>query len=561
MLIVIFGLAWLAVVVRLFTIQVLNGAEYRALASGQRELLRRLLPERGEVFVRDRRTAAGEFPIATNEQTFTIYAVPRDVVEPKRTARLLAPTLGVAEDVLRERLGKRDDPYEPLARRVNRSVRDAVLARDLPGIAADPSLTRYYPDAAPFAHLTGFVGEDERGVSGRYGIEGAFDAALAGSAGVLESERDPRGRWIVFGERRVQPARDGADVLLTVEREVQLDACRRLEAAVAAHGAAGGTVVILAPATGAVRALCAVPSYDPNRYREVTDVGVFRAPAVVGAYEPGSVFKPITVAAAIDAGAVEPTTRFVDQGSVTVGGRTITNTDGRVYGERTVTDVLRFSINTGAVFVARELGIDRFRAAVERFGFGVRTDVELEGESPGDTRNLAAGGLLALATGSYGQGVTVTPLQLAAAYAAIANGGRLMHPYVVAEVRQPDGVRRRTEPRLIRQVVSARTAALLQGMLVSVVRDGYPKRAGVPGYRIGGKTGTAQIPLPDRPGYSDETIHTFAGFGPADRPTFAMVVRIDRPKSRPFADSTAAPLFGEIAKFILEYDGIPPRTE
>lgn len=551
-------LAWVAIVVRLFTVQVLQREWYTGLATGQRELVARLVPERGEITVHDRRHPNGRFPIATNRRTYTIYAVPVEIVDPRTTARKLRKIIDVEEATLIERLSKRGDPYEPLLRNATSETHDAVLALKLPGIGTEATFTRYYPDGTRVAHLTGFVGEDERGLTGRYGLEGAFDAELTGASGLLDAERDPLGRWIVFGKRSVTRARDGVDLILTIERELQLEACRRLEDAVEQHGAAGGTVVILRPTTGAVRAMCSVPSFDPNRYRETTDLARFNPPAITAAYEPGSVFKPITMAAALDTGAVETTTRFTDVGSVTIGGYTITNTDSRVYGERTMADVLRFSINTGAVFAARAVGLERFRSTVERFGFGQLTGIELSGEVAGDTGNLRNREEVYLATASYGQGIAVTPLQLAAAYAAIANGGAYIQPHVVEAFEGSDGTRRRVEPRTVHRAVSQRTATLLQGMLVSVVKDGYPKRAGVAGHRIGGKTGTAQIPLGDRPGYSSDTIHTFAGFGPVEAPTFAMVVRLDRPQRR-FADSTAAPLFGEIAKFILEYDGIPPR--
>ncbi|MBI2482592.1 penicillin-binding protein 2 [Candidatus Uhrbacteria bacterium] len=553
------GLAGVVIVLRLFVIQVLDRSWYRGLALGQRELVERIAPERGMIVVQDRRSPGGQFPIATNERTYTIYAVPKDIRDPQGAARTLAPLLHLPEDTLRERLAKPGDPYEPLVRRASIAERDAIAALRIPGVAAEATLSRFYPDGSAMAHLTGFVGDGPHGISGRYGIEAAYDQVLSGTPGVLESERDPLGRWIVFGQRSGTPAIHGATVALTIERELQLEACRRLEAAVTAAGGSGGTMVILHPMTGAVRALCSVPAFDPNRYGATTDLARFHAPAVTGAYEPGSVFKPMTMAAAIDAGVVHPDTTFTDTGRVVIGRAVITNSNNHIYGESTMADVLRFSINTGTVFVARKIGMDRFRAAVERFGFGALTDIELPGESAGDTSNLARREEVYLATSSYGQGITVTPLQLAVAYAAIANGGNLMQPHVVDAVMLSDGTRRRVEPRVIRRVMSARTATLLQGMLVSVVRDGYPKRAGVRGYLVGGKTGTAQIPLPDRPGYSADTIHTFAGIGAVDHPTFAMVVRIDRPTVQRFADSTAAPLFGEMAKYLLEYDGILPK--
>lgn len=558
-----FAFFFVVIVARLFVVQVRQHAWYTGLANGQRELFQQLSAERGEVFVHDRQRPGGVFPIATNERTYTLYAVPAEITEPKHVAGLLAPLLELSEEAeiaLAERLAKQRDPYEPIARDVSSQLHDAVLAFGLDGIAFEPTLSRLYPDGPRMAHVTGFLGEDEQEIAGRYGIEGAFETSLAGRTGFLEGERDPAGRWILFGDRSVRRAEDGSDLTLTIEREVQLEVCRRLEAAVAEHGATGGSVIVLHPMTGAVRAMCAVPSFDPNNYANVEDIGVYQAPAVTNAYEVGSVFKAVTMAAAIEAEAVSPGTTFEDVGSVTYDGYTIKNTSDRVYGRVDMADVLRYSINTGIVFAAMELGHERFRQAVERFGFGVRSGIALDAESPGNIANLAQRGDIYLATASFGQGITATQLQLASAYAAIANGGNLMEPRLVEAMVSSDGTRRTFEPRIIHRAVSQRTATLLQGMLVSVVRDGYPKRAGVPGYLVGGKTGTAQIPYADRPGYSADTIHSFVGIGPVDRPTFSIAIRIDRPQ-RSFADSTAAPLFGEIAKFLVQYDGIPPRKE
>ncbi|MDO8425153.1 MAG: penicillin-binding protein 2 [bacterium] len=560
----VFVLLWAVVVVRLWIVQVRDHEWYTGLAAGQHEVFRQLTAERGEIFVHDRQASDGYFPVATNQRTYTVYAVPTEIAQPKRAAGLLAPLLQLdeaAEVALAERLSKPNDPYEPVTRDASAELRDSVLALALPGIHTQPTIARFYPDGTRMAHLTGFVGADEDSrIAGRYGVEGAFEDVLAGTSGFLEGERDAAGRLIVFGKRDGRQAEHGSDVYLTIERELQLEVCRRLEDAVTKHGAASGSIVILHPVTGAVRAMCAVPAFDPNRYGDVEDIGVYQTPAVSDAYEPGSVFKAVTMAAAIEADAVGPNTEFTDTGSVTLNNHTITNSLHKVYGRSTMTDVLRFSINTGTVYAAMQLGRDRFREAIERFGFGARTGIALDAESPGNIANLVQRGDIYLATASFGQGITATQLQLAVAYAAIANGGNLMEPRIVEAVVAPDGTRKTFAPRIVHRAVSQRAAVILQGMLVSVVRDGYAKSAGVRGYLIGGKTGTAQIPYRDRPGYSDDTIHTFVGIGPVDRPTFSMVVRIDRAQ-RLFADSTAAPLFGDLAAYIVQYDGVPPRVE
>jgi cell division protein FtsI/penicillin-binding protein 2 len=224
-----------------------------------------------------------------------------------------------------------------------------------------------------------------------------------------------------------------------------------------------------------------------------------------------------------------------------------------------MTQVLDESLNTGAVFVVRQIGTDAFRKYVEDFGFGVLTGIELETENSGDIRSLSKKGEIYSATASFGQGISVTPLQVVTAYAAIANGGKLVKPYIVDEIDKSDGSKIKTQPKVLKQVISERTATLLGGMLVSVVEDGHGKRAGVPGYYVAGKTGTAQVPKKDGTGYEpDITIGSFVGFAPVEDPKFVMLVKIDHPRDVIWAESSAAPLFGEIAKFVLNYLKVSP---
>ncbi|NQV90766.1 penicillin-binding protein 2, partial [Candidatus Uhrbacteria bacterium] len=296
-------------------------------------------------------------------------------------------------------------------------------------------------------------------------------------------------------------------------------------------------------------------------YNEVDSIRVFNNPAIFGAYEPGSIFKPLTMAAAIDVGAVTPNTTFTDTGSVMVDGwhKPIGNAEGKVYGTVDMTKVLEDSINTGMVFSMRAMGMETFVDYVKAFGFGKYTGIELETENAGTVDALDIGSEIYAATASFGQGITVTPLQIVMAYAAIANGGVLKVPMIIDEIHHADGTVEKRSVRDIAQVISAKTARTVSAMLVSVIEHGHGKQAGVPGYYIGGKTGTAQVARTDGVGYDqDNTIGSFAGFGPVEDPKFAMVVRIDNPRDVIWAESTAAPLFGEIAEFLLQYFEVPP---
>ncbi len=320
-----------------------------------------------------------------------------------------------------------------------------------------------------------------------------------------------------------------------------------------------GSVVILEPKTGAVIAMCNAPTFDPNAYSQVTDAAVYNNTAIFGAYEPGSVFKAITMAAALDTGKVTPDTPFNDNGPVQIGPNVIHNADPKPRGLVTMTDVLDFSLNTGLVEVVSRLGPEVFRQYVRDFGFGQKTGIELQTESPGSTEELEHTGEIWSATASFGQGISVTPLQLALAYTAFADNVVLMKPMIVAETDHADGTVDAAHPVAVRRVLSERAAKLITAMLVSVVEKGEGKHAAVPGYWIAGKTGTAQIPKTGGGGYEvGSTIGSFAGFGPIEDPKFVMVVRIDRPQGVNFAESSAAPLWGDIAKYLLDYYEVPP---
>lgn len=547
---------------QLFRIQVLGHDFYAALAEGQHDLFRHLFPQRGKIYARDMASGEREYLLATNRSLHLLYAEPFRLKDPLAAARAIAPILGEEPAAIADKISKKDERYRVLARKLDDETRERVEALGLEGIGFSKEDFRFYPEGAVGAQLLGFVGESERGRSGRYGVEGWFDKELAGAQGYLESEKDPGGRAIAVGNRTIKPAKDGVDLVLTIDRTIQYVACRKLEQWVVRHGASQGSVVIIEPATGAVIALCNAPSFDPNEYGKVEDVGVYNDAATFDAYEPGSIFKPIAMAAGIDTEKVSPTTPFDDPGEVKIGPYTIRNSDLKAHGRVTMTEVLTESLNTGMVEVAHRLGALTFLKYVRDFGFGQKPGLELQSEVAGNIEPLERKGDIWSATGSYGQGITVTALQMASAYATLANDGMMMKPYVVEEVRHPDGTTEKRSPKAVRRVISERAARLISGMLTAVVERGHGTRAGVPGYWIGGKTGTAQIARSDGPGYEvGATIGSFAGYGPIDDPKFAMVVRIDRPKDVQFAESSAAPLFGDIAKFLLDYYQIPPTRK
>ena len=555
----LFGAMAAVIVVRLFMVQVYSHGFYEALASDARGVFERLVPVRGEILLRDRDGSL--YPVAANRDTFTVFVEPRNVEDPEAVAAALAPIIGMPEEEILPKLAG-TNLYAPVMKGVEETVAEAVrsLGKErgwrFLGLLREPS--RSYPEPGMGGHVLGFVSPDSAGERrGQYGLEGYWDKELAGAHGFLAAEKDVVGRWIPVADRTFIAASDGADLVLTIDRAIQFFACKEIKESVERHGASGGSAVILDPKTGSVLAMCGAPDFDPNDYSGAEDLAVFNNPAIYSQYEPGSVMKTLTMAAAVDLGKVGPKTTYDDEGEFKIGGYTIRNSDGEAHGVQTMTEVLEKSLNTGAIFAQRSIGVEAFREYVKKFGFGQPTGIELSTESPGNLSSLDRRGEIFAATASYGQGITATPIQLAAAYGALANGGVLMRPHIIAEIHRADGTEVR-EPERVREVVSARTAALLGGMLVNVVENGHGKSARVPGYWIAGKTGTAQVARADAQGYEQQrTIGTFAGYGPVEDPRCVMVVRIDDPKDVQFAESTAAPAFGHIAAFVLNYLHVP----
>jgi cell division protein FtsI/penicillin-binding protein 2 len=613
---VIFLLA-LAVIIKLGNLQINQHDYYMALAASQQQVSNKLEPARGKILIQNSRDLAGSstYALALNKEFAQVYAVPDKVINPDETAKKMYEILDakriesevektlqqdeffastsllslagindpktkaeyrqikkIAEievkktkfvDEYLQKLRKIGDPYEPIKSKVDEDTINLLKQANLAGINYFSESYRYYPDGTVGSQMLGFLGYSGDNKVGRYGLEGFFNEELTGKFGMINAERSGTGKLIIIdGSEYKQPV-NGSDLVLTINRAIEYFACNKLDEAAQKHGADGGSVIIMDPRTGAIIAMCSWPNYDPNSYNDVKEIRVYNNPAIFSAYEPGSVFKVMTMAAGLDTGKVAPETTYTDQGSVMIAGwpKPIKNSDFATFGGHgitTMTKVLESSLNTGAIFVQQKIGTDNFTQYVKNFGFGEKTGIELETESAGDIGSLTAKRVrpIEFATASFGQGIMTTPLQMVTAFAAVANGGILVKPYIVGEIIKPDGITQITQPKQVRRVMSERAAMLLTGMLVNVVENGHAKRAKVDGYYVAGKTGTAQ--LPTKTGYSDtETIHTFIGYAPSDDPKFVMLVRLDRPKDAPFAESTAVPLFGEIAQFALNYYQIP----
>lgn len=495
-------------------------------------------------------------------------------------------------DLYLKRVDKLGDPYEPLKEKLDddtllslyallASNEETKITKDnlerrlekvyfkdsgqelkLEGLAFYMKSYRFYPESNLAANIVGFVAESEDGQRGRYGLEEFFNAELTGKEGYLKGERGGSNTMIV-NDREYVKAQAGSDLVLSMDRGVQHQACKSLEAAISKHQAEGGTVIAVHAKTGAILAICSWPNFNPNNYRDVDDIAVYNNPAILYQYEPGSVFKVITMAAAIDGAKVNPATTYYDEGQIMINGwpKPISNSDFSTKGAHGLVNmnyVLENSLNTGAIFAMLQIGPNVFADYVKAFGFGEKTGIELGAESSGDIDNLLRSRVKEIdaATASFGQGIAVTPLQMLMSYQALANEGALMKPYIVKSIYHNDGQVEEMKPQVVSQVVSSQTANTMLAMMVNVVENGHAKAAQIPGYYVGGKTGTAQIAIAG--GYSkDKYIHTFIGIVPVDNPQIVMLTRLDAPQGVRFAESTVVPLWHEIADFMLKYYQIP----
>lgn len=497
-------------------------------------------PRRGAIF--DLRG----YPLAVELYTYTISASPNQIRDPAETARQLARWLDVPMEDIWQAIRNPELKYALVARNIDAQTGEAIAALDLPGIELTIEPQRSYPNGTLAGHLFGFVNQE--GVAS-FGLEEYYDRELSGRKGIA-------GGGLL--QHRLVPAHDGYDLVLTIDRVIQAMVEEKLAAAVRRYSAAGGTVVVMEPHTGAILAMASYPPFDPNQYA-TTPEERWANPAIAAQYEPGSVMKILTLAAGLDAGVVAPDSTYEDVGTIVYGGAQISNWDRIAHGTTTMTRMLQLSLNLGAVHVADALGRDRFYRYLQAFGLGQPTGIDLAGESPGLLRTASRGPWhpADLATNSFGQGVATTPLQMCVAAAAIANGGSLVKPYIVDHMLDGDTVVSRTKPIIIRQVISGKAARETTELMVSVI-DGEVQQAAVPGYTVAGKTGTAQIPVAG--GYDpSDTIASFVGFAPADDPRFVILVKLDRP-SLHRGSRTAAPVFREIAVELLQLLGVPPNA-
>lgn len=544
--------AFTVVMGRLVYYQVFLHEDLAVMAMEQRTWEKELPSQRGYI------TDVNGHILALDVIEWEISVSPPLVLEPAELADRLSELLGLPREELFQALTS-EEPWIQLAKGVDYEIGEEIARLEASGVTCTPRPRRYYPEGGLVAHLLGIVNTTGDGF---YGVEGYYNQLLKGNWGLKTIEQSPLGEPLPRPPLGETPSQAGTSLVLTLDRNIQYIAEQELRRALEEFGAQSGTVVILSPQTGALLAAVSLPDYDPNDFVHA-EPDLLSDPSVSKMWEPGSIFKIITWAAGLDSGTIRPGTTFYDEGALEVGGRVIQNWDRRGHGQVTMTEGLIQSLNTVAAFTSTSMGKDTFYTYLRRFGFGKLTEVDLGSEGPGMMKLPGDSNWFPseLGTNSFGQGIAVTPMQMIVAASAVANQGTLMKPHIVHQFIATDPSSGRelwyeVEPMSVRRAISPETAATLVDMLVAVIEDG-PSKAYVPGYRIAGKTGTAQIPTPY--GYHpSDTIASFVGFAPADDPQFIVLVKLDKPTASPWGSQTAAPTFRAIAERLFAYMQIPP---
>ncbi len=521
-----FTLAYSFLVFHLYQLQMEKGEYYLARAASMHGMALSY-GNRGTIYFTDR--DGNKVPAVSNKEFPTVFATPKLIEDPKLAAQAISSLMDLPAADLTKRLSNKADTYELLGKKVNDEVASSIEALHIKGVTVQTVSERFYPFGKLAAHILGYVGpsQTDLGTIGHYGVEEYYDEDLHGKVNNGEGET----------------------LTLTIDPNVQIEAERIIKNLVINKKAKAGSVVVQDPKTGKILAMGSYPTFDPNAYSQ-SSVKTFLNPVVQEVYEPGSVFKPITMAAGIDAGKITPNTTYQDNGVLELNGKKIRNWDLQSYGLTTMTGVIEHSLNVGAAYAESKTGNETFASYVKRFGFGEKTGIDLLGEAKGNLAEISKpqAPQIAFATASFGQGVAVSTLEIVNAFSAIANGGTLMRPYVNAEM----------EPKKIRTVISKSTAEQVAGMMISALDKAQVAK--INGYSLAGKTGTAQVPDLVHGGYTDQVLNTYVGFGPTTDPRFTIMIKLDQPEGAPLAGATVVPAFRDLAQFILNYYNIAPDS-
>ncbi|OGH05995.1 MAG: hypothetical protein A2W22_03665 [Candidatus Levybacteria bacterium RBG_16_35_11] len=551
LLLIFFSALFGLITLRLYYWQIVRASDLSNMGEMQYGQIVKIPAKRGEIKTQD------GFPIVTNKVSYTVFVNPKEVKNKNETSETLASTLGIDVASVSSSLSL-DLFWVPIAKEINIDKKNEIEKLNIRGIGFEQGYSRLYPEASMAAHLLGFLGKDDNGEDkGYFGLEGYYDRLLRGKDGEAVQIRDAFGKPILASLSQVSGQINGSSLILTLDRSVQFLVENKLKEGIEKYGASSGMVGVMNPKTGEIIALAAFPTFDPQKFFEYEEK-LYKNPFITDLYEPGSTFKPLIMSAALNSKVVTPETKCnICSGPITMGGYTIHTWNDKYYNDINMVDVIMHSDNTGMVFVAQKLGLDKALSYLGKFGIGTLTGIDLQGEISSPLKPKENWYQVDLATIGFGQGISITPIELLSSISSIANEGKRMEPHVVSAVEDPEGMVSKIYPKQVDAPIDAKTAKVMTEIMVNAVNKGEANYARLKDYRIAGKTGTASIPIL---GHYDpnQTIASFVGFAPAENPKFAMLVIFDRPTASIYGAETAAPVFFSIAKDLLLYYGISP---
>lgn len=541
-----FILLFLAIGAKLFYIQAFQNDTY---ASNVYLKTNRIEPTRGQIFDRN-----GE-PLVLNKTEYRLFINPQLLKDKDRATRDIDSVLHVGEATISAKVTS-PKRWVAVKSGLTSDQKQKLEKIGLKGIGFEDETARFYPEASIASHLVGFLGKDSDNTNiGYFGLEGFYDQDLSGLPGIVKTERDLLGKPIIVGVQEMVQGENGRDLYLTIDKNVQRITKTILEAGVEKYAAKSGCTFVYKPKTGEFLAMSCSPDFDPGDYGSFSQ-DLYTNPAVSKVYEPGSIFKPLIMAEALNEGVVVPSDTYTETGPVTVSGYEINNWDKSFNGELSMTEILEKSSNLGMVYVGSKLKKEVFRDYLHKYGFGDKTGIDLQGELP--SRIKQTWYPVDYATAAFGQGIAVTPVQMVTAFGSILNDGWLMKPHVVSRIRSDSGEERVIEPRKVRQVVTAKTSKTIRKMLQQVVSHAEVKWKIPQGYTIGGKTGTAQIAF-EGSYAANRTVASFVGFTPVESPEYLIMVMLNEPSVSQWGSETAAPLFFDVLNELILYYNIAPK--
>lgn len=534
----LFCILFILIVIRLFYLQIVAPLTP---ASNAYLKYKKIAPQRGRVYDRN-----GQ-PFVLNQTSYLLYIEPKKMKDKEKLVDKLDEVLKIGEATLEAKINEKKD-WIAIVGGVSKEKKEKIASFRFPEVGFEDNLKRYYPEASLAAHLLGFVGKNKDNDDvGYFGIEGFYDKELTGLPGLIKTERDILGRPILLGSQEKIESENGRDLVLTIDKSVQQIVKQKLLSGLERYKAKEGCVLVADPYTMEILANVCLPDFDLDKYYLFSEE-FFKNSAISSSYEPGSTFKPLIMAAALQEKKVKPDDLYNEQGAVEIGGYKIRTWDDKYEGKISMTRILEKSSNVGMVSVGQKLGGRKLLKFLRAYGFGTPTEIDLQGEASGLLKAEKDWRTIDYATVTFGQGIAITPIQMLTAFSSLVNGGELLQPHI----------KRSIEKRVKRRTISAKTSEIIKKMLISSVERGEYKWIKPKGYKIGGKTGTSQIPLEGRYDPS-KTIASFVGFAPADKPKFIALILLREPRTSIYGSETAAPLFFEIAKELLVYYNIAPE--